>query len=203
MAEEERLALLEIEHKFVVRDDFQLAPFLARCEALGPLHSKALDVRDCYYSVPGRRDIVLRHRFDAELQQFTLKSRGKDSEIRDEINLGLLREPDQETAIRAWTQLLGALGPYQIDKSIWVFEFPDCEVVYYEACYAAQERKIKCVEIEARGASNVMEALATLERYEQLLGFQASARSHADLFSLLIDELIEEAELPKHREERA
>ena len=201
MAEEERLALLEIEHKFIVGDDFQLDPFLARCESLEPLRRKQLDVRDCYYSLPGRRDIILRHRFDAELQQFTLKSRGRDSEIRDEINLGLLREPDQKTEIRAWTQLLGASEPHQIDKSIWVFEFPDCEVVYYEARYAAQGREIQCVEIEARGAATVKEALATLERYEQLLGFQAAARSHADLFSLLISDLIEGAELL--REERA
>ena len=177
---------LEIEHKFVVGDDFALEAFLERCAALKPLRQKQLDVRDRYYLLPGRHDLVLRHRFDEELQQLTVKSRGTDAEIRQEINLDLIPGSDQGHKVEAWTALLGATAAEQINKAIWVFDFPDCEVVYYEAQHEESGRQVRCVEIEAKGAASVADALRVLEVYEDALGFRGERRSQRDLLSLLL-----------------
>ena len=70
-----------------------------------------------------------------------------------------------------------------LNKDLQVFNFADCEVVYYEARTA--EKTVTCVEFEALLADSVEAALATLASYEQRLGFGNRQRSRRSLFELL------------------
>ena len=130
-------AFLEIEHKFVVDADFDREALFVACRALNPEREKALTVTDTYYVPPGQANRIYRHRIDLEIQQLTLKSRGGDNEVRTEINLDLGAARSQADAVEAWMGVIGALPGYGIVKEIRVFDFPDCEVVYYEATHKA------------------------------------------------------------------
>ena len=177
-------AFLEIEHKFVVDADFDRDALFERCRALGPEREKALTVTDTYYVPRGQADRIYRHRIDKEIQQLTLKSRGGDNEVRTEINLELGAARSQADAVKAWMGVIGALPGYGIVKQIRVFDFPDCEVVYYEANHKAL--RVCCVEFEAKYAASEEDGLATLHRYEQQFGFVAERREKVNLFDLLV-----------------
>ena len=177
-------AFLEIEHKFVVDTGFGHEALFADCRAMEPEGEKALTVTDTYYVPPGQANRIYRHRIDKEIQQLTLKSRGGDNEVRTEINLDLGASRSQADAVEAWMGVIGALPGYGIVKEIRVFDFPDCEVVYYEATHKALS--VCCVEFEAKYAASEEEGLATLQRYEQRLGFDANDREKVNLFDLLV-----------------
>lgn len=175
---------LEIEHKFLVEAHFDLDAFSTACLALEPTHHKSLRVQDTYYVLTGRNDVVLRHRLDAEIQQLTLKTRGKDVEVRGEVNLALSLHSDQSPAIHSFLTHLGIDAEYGIVKDITVFEFVDCEVVHYTARHGG--RTVHCVEFEAVGLESVADALLVLTRYEAALGFADAERSSTSLLDLLI-----------------
>ena len=101
-----------------------------------------------YYVPPGRRTHH-RHRIDKEIQQLTLKSRGGDNEVRTEINLTWAL-PAPKLMPEAWMGVIGALPGYGIVKEIRVFDFPDCEVVYYEATQVCV-RLLRGIRGEIRG----------------------------------------------------
>ncbi|MGY8941401.1 MAG: CYTH domain-containing protein [Flavobacteriales bacterium] len=175
---------LEIEHKFVVESNFDLESFVAGVRALGPVDEKQVQVRDTYFLPSENSNFIYRHRMDEEIQQLTVKSRGRGNEVRTEINLELGALPSQEAAVNAWMQLIGTSNGHVIDKAIWVFEFSDCEVVHYHARYG--KKSVVCVEFEAVGAESKAAALATLLKYENQLGFDAEARTRINLFDLLV-----------------
>ena len=177
-------AFLEIEHKFVVDAGYDREALFAACRALNPEREKALTVADTYYVPPGQSKRIYRHRIDKEIQQLTLKSRGGDNEVRTEINLDLGAASSQADAVEAWMDVIGALPGYGIVKEIRVFDFPDCEVVYYEATH--KSLRVCCVEFEAKYAGSEEEGLATLQRYERRLGFDANEREKVNLFDLLV-----------------
>ena len=177
-------AFLEIEHKFVVKRDFNRDALFTGCRALAPEREKALTVTDTYYVPPGQADCIYRHRIDKEIQQLTLKSRGGDNEVRTEINLDLGASRSQSDAVEAWMGVIGALPGHGIVKEIRVFDFPDCEVVYYDAIH--KTKQICCVEFEAKYADSEEEGLAILQRYEEQLGFDATQREKVNLFDLLV-----------------
>ena len=177
-------AFLEIEHKFLVGDGFALDTFLNACRQLNPEREKALQVTDTYY-LPGEgAKHIYRHRIDAEIQQLTIKSRGGDNEVRTEINLNLGPVPSQEAEVRAWMRAVGAGEGQSIVKDIHVFDFPDCEIVYYEA--RRGDRCVCCVEFEAKYAATESAGLEILEQYEAALGFDAQPREKTNLYDLLI-----------------
>lgn len=175
---------LEIEHKFIVDASFDLNEFAASVMALGPIKEKSLQVMDTYYLPDSHADFIYRHRIDEEIQQLTIKSRGKGNEVRTEINLELGANPSQEAAIMAWMKLVGTSEGYPIEKAIWVFEFEDCEIVHYQARHG--DKSLACVEFEAVGALTKEEAIATLNRYENQLGFDPATRTRINLFDLLV-----------------
>ena len=179
---------LEIEHKFIVNSSFDLNAFADSVMALGPIKEKSLQVLDTYYVPHSNTDFIYRHRIDAEIQQLTLKSRGKGNEVRTEINLELGAKPSQEAAIMAWMKYVGTSEGHPIEKAIWVFEFPDCEIVHYQARHA--NKSVACVEFEAIGASSEEEAIATLNRYESQLGFDPKTRTRINLFDLLVPQTL-------------
>ena len=177
-------AFLEIEHKFVVDARFDRERFFESCRDLNPEGEKALEVLDTYYVPAQSTDHIYRHRLDKEIQQLTLKSREKDNEIRTEINLELGVHRSQGDAVSAWMRAVGA-GPGQIiEKSIRVFDYADCEIVYYEAAHDG--RQVNCVEFEAKHAANEAAGLLILQRYEEKLGFDPLQRAQTNLFDMLI-----------------
>jgi len=176
----------EIEHKFVVDDGFDLAAFRQVLQTLQPTGQHTLQVRDHYFLTgDGRaRHYILRHRFDDELHQLTIKSLASDPEVRDEINLDLgHHKGDQAAAVEAFAARMGVTWDGALLKTLDVWYFPDCEVVHYVA--ASGDRTVRCVEFEAIRKASVAEALAVIERYERATGFDPATRSRQSLVALL------------------
>lgn len=176
----------EVEHKFVLDEAFDLAAFGRSLEALGPQRHSALKVRDRYFLTgDGRaRHYILRHRFDEELHQLTIKSLASDPEVRDEINLDLGHHAgDQAAGVDAFVARMGVTWSAALQKDLHVWYFPDCEVVHYVA--TAGDQVVRCVEFEAIGQASISQALAVIERYERATGFQGEQRSRKSLVDLL------------------
>lgn len=178
------LTFKEIEHKFVVSADFDRDAFRAALDALNPVRHATLRVRDRYFiTESGRtRGFILRHRFDRELHELTLKSVGPDAEVRDEINLNL-QAGDQQAHVDAFVAAQGLLWQGALWKDLEVWHFPDCEAVYYAA--TAEDRTIRCVEFEAIVKPSREEALAIVNRYERATGFADATRTPESLLALL------------------
>jgi len=188
----EDLRFKEIEHKFIVDGHFDLARLGAVLNGLGPVRTSHVSVRDRYVLTDGGRSrrYVIRHRYDEELHQLTLKTLEADTEVRVEINLDLGHQAgDQRAAVDAFLEQLGVLWRGALTKDLHVWYFADCEIVHYEA--TTSERTVHCVEFEAKGARALGEALAILDKYERATGFDAATRSHAPLLQLLFPELTE------------
>jgi hypothetical protein len=183
------LEFQEIEHKFLVGDDFDREAFRAALDALNPVRHATLHVRDRYFiTESGRaRGFVLRHRFDQELHELTLKSIAQDAEVRDEINLKL-QAGDQQAQVDAFVAAQGLLWQGALWKDLEVWHFHDCEAVYYEA--TADERTIRCVEFEATVKPTREEALAIVTRYERATGFADATRTPESLLALLWPEAV-------------
>jgi hypothetical protein len=178
------LEFLEIEHKFVVGEDFDRDAFRAALDALQPVRHATLHVRDRYFiTEAGRaRGFVLRHRCDRELHELTLKSIAADAEVRDEINLKL-QAGDQEAQVDAFVAAQGLLWQGALWKDLEVWHFPDCEAVFYAA--TADARTIRCVEFEATVKPSREAALAIVRRYERATGFGDATRTPESLLALL------------------
>lgn len=176
----------EIEHKFIVGPQFDLAEFRRRAQALCPQRTTELHVEDTYFVTGLGPGVVFRHRYDAERQELTVKSRGPgDTEVRREVNLRLDQaRGSQLAAVAAFLEPLAIRWQGTLGKDICVFYYPDCEVVYYDARTA--KRRICCVEFEAVGSANLDAARATLASYEKQLGLGAAPRAWESLFDLLL-----------------
>ena len=180
----------EIEHKYIVGDEFDVGPFHEQLAGLGPSRTHSVRVRDCYYLTEGGvgRRFLIRHRFDAELQHLTIKTIEADSEVRDEVNLDLGRQAgDQAAQVDAFLARLGVRWSGTVQKDVDVWDFADCEVVHYRA--SAGARSIRCVEFEATRRDSVAEALAIVETFERATGFHGLVRSRVSLPQLLFPEL--------------
>lgn len=176
----------EIEHKFIVGTEFDLGEFRRRARELRPERTTELHVVDTYFVTALGPGVVFRHRYDAERQELTVKSRGPgDTEVRREVNLRLDQASgSQLAAVTAFLQPLGIVWQGSLGKDICVFYYPDCEVVYYDARTA--ERRVCCVEFEAVGSTSLEAARATLLAYEQRLGLGQASRVQQSLFDLLL-----------------
>jgi hypothetical protein len=183
------LKFQEIEHKFLVGEDFDREAFRAALDALKPVRHATLRVRDRYFiTESGRaRGFVLRHRFDRELHELTLKSIAEDAEVRDEINLKL-QAGDQQAQVDAFVAAQGVLWQGALWKDLEVWHFPDCEAVFYVA--TADDRTIRCVEFEAILKPTRDEALAIVRRYERATGFADATRTPESLLALLWPEAV-------------
>ncbi|MFN7978524.1 MAG: CYTH domain-containing protein [Vicinamibacterales bacterium] len=191
------MRFLEIEHKYVVDDGFDLAAFRETLQSLRPLRQHAIEVRDRYFLTgDGRaRHYILRHRFDHELHQLTIKSLRSDPEVRDEINLDLgHHRGDQAAAVEAFAARMGVVWEGALVKALDVWDFDDCEVVHYVATAAG--RRIRCVEFEAIRQASLPDALAVIARYEHATGFDATRRSRQSLVELLFPGAIDRAGVP-------
>ena len=184
------LRFSEIEHKFVVGDDFDLAVFRAAVERLDPTRTTVLRVRDRYFlTEAGRRGrFILRHRHDPELHHLTLKSLARDTEVRAEVNLDLGHHAgDQASAVDAFVERLGVTWSGVLDKDLTVWYFPDVEVAHYRA--STGKRAVECVEFEATRKDSLAAALRAVERYERATGFGDASRSHRSLPHILFPEI--------------
>ncbi len=112
----------EIEHKFVVTEQFDLDAFRGLVQALDPaLYGFALRVLDRYFMTEHgcASRYLIRHRYDPALHHLTVKSREADPEVRGEINLDLGQHAgDQSAAVEAFVQQLGATAIGDIIKDV-------------------------------------------------------------------------------------
>lgn len=181
---------MEIEHKYLVGDDFDIHRFRETLATLGPIRVNTIQVRDRYYLTEGgaAQQYLIRHRFDAELQQLTIKTVAPDTETRDEINLDLgSGGGDQSAHVDAFVAKLGVRWSGTVVKDVSVWYFDDCEVVHYVASVGS--RSIRCVEFEATHKRSLPDALAIVERFERATGFYGLERSRLSLPQLLFPDL--------------
>ena len=186
----DNLRFTEIEHKFLVDEQFDLARFRNILADLGPTKTASLRVRDRYYLTDGGRSggYLIRHRFDHELHHLSLKTLEPDPEVRSEINLDLGHHAgDQQAAVEAFLNRLGTLWCGTLHKDLNVWSYPDMEVVHYRA--ETDDRTVRCVEFEATRKPSVEEALAVVERYEHATGFSGRERSRLSLPQILFPEI--------------
>jgi hypothetical protein len=184
------LRFTEIEHKFVVDDQFDLAAFDHTLRGMGPDKTTSLQVRDNYYLTDtGRTEgFLIRHRFDPELHHLTLKALEPDTEARAEINLDLGHHiGDQQAAVDAFLDRLGVRWRGILQKDLAVWQFRDIEVVHYRA--TTETRTIRCVEFEATHKPSLRDALAVVHRYEEATGFNKRDRCRQSLPQMLFPEI--------------
>jgi adenylate cyclase class IV len=194
----ENLQFLEIEHKFVIAADVDVTPLLDELRRRQPEKFIRTKVADSYFLVENPPQAVYRHRIDSYLQQLTVKSFGRDTEVRLEVNLDLdPAKGNQIETVRAFLTPLGVLWQGTLHKEVQAFYFADAEVVYYKAQYG--DRTIRCVEVEARHASTIEEAQKILTDWEDSLGLDPTERSHASLLELLVLPTLPEALQEKMR----
>jgi len=182
----------EIEHKFVVGgrgDRFDLEAFRAALEALRPVKHATLRVRDRYFiTETGRaRGFVIRHRFDQQLHELTIKAVAADAEVRQEVNLELA-PGDQQAQVDAWVDAMGIVWQGSLWKDLEVWHFDDCEVVHYVA--TAGEATVRCVEFEATSKPSLEQALSVVRRYELATGFAEADRTPESLLQLLWPDVV-------------
>ena len=186
------LRFVEIEHKFVVDDAFDLPRFRQAVAALGPIRTSTVSVQDRYFLTEGgsARRFLIRHRFDTELHHLTLKALGSDTEVRVEVNLDLGHHAGSQAAqVDAFMDQLGVIWRGTLQKELEVWYFPDCEVVYYQA--STSSRSVRCVEFEATRKDSLQDALATVERFERATGLDGADRSRQSLPQILFPDLDE------------
>ena len=176
---------LEIEHKFVLDEQFDRAAFCAKVEVLGPIRTVHTEVDETYYLVKATPELIYRHRYDKNHQDLTYKTfRQGDIEVRKEVRIALDHQRgNQKAQVTSFLSPLHIHWQSDLKKTLWVYDFADCEVVYYVAKSA--DRTVICVEFEALSAPSVESALATLASYERQLGFSDQERSRRSLFELL------------------
>ena len=145
----------------------------------------------------GRASVyIIRHRFDVELHELTIKSLMPDPEVRDEITLDLSRgHGDQADAVDAFVARMGLTWSGVVRKDLDVWYFPDCEVVHYVA--SSGSRTVRCVEFEARHWVSLDDALATIERYQRATGLAGATRSVDSIVALMFPEVSLPGTLPQ------
>jgi hypothetical protein len=186
----DQLRFKEIEHKYIVDEEFDLEGFRQSVAVLGPTRTGTTRVRDRYYLTEGgrARRFLFRHRYDTELHDLTIKTLEQDTEVRVEVNLDLGHHAgSQDAHVDGFLNQLGVLWTGTLHKELEVWYFPDCEVVYYEA--ATPLHAIRCVEFEATRKDSLKQALDTVERFERATGFQGRSRSLLALPQLLFPDL--------------
>ncbi len=182
----------EIEHKFLVSEDFDLAGFGAALAARQPRRMSEIAVADTYFMTRAAPGHVFRHRFDRERQELTVKDRAGDAQVRREVNLRLdLGAGDQGAAVAEFLRPFGLLWQGALHKDLRVWYFADCEVVHYVA--RGPDRSVRCVEFEAVDQPDLDTALGVLARYEAATGFSAADRVKDSLFDLLLRRDMERA----------
>ena len=186
------LRFTEIEHKFIVDEQFDLTYFRDALGRLNPTRTTSIHVRDRYYLTDGGRRgrFVIRHRYDSELHHLTLKTLEDDTEARTEINLDLGHHAgDQHDVVDAFLDNLGVQWSGTLHKDLEVWQFHDIEVVHYRA--STDARSVRCVEFEATRKPSLAGALAIVERYECATGFADQHRSRLSLLQILFPEVSE------------
>ncbi len=180
----------EIEHKYVVDQQFDLQRFRDVLASLRPTRTSTIRVQDHYYlTEEGRaRRFLIRHRYDAEIHHLTVKALEDDTESRTEITLDLGHHAgSQDAAVDAFVGHLGVLWRGTVQKDLEAWYFADCEVVFYAA--ATERRTVRCVEFEATRKDSRSEALEIVARFERATGFEGAARSHLSLPQMLFPDL--------------
>jgi hypothetical protein len=191
------LRFKEIEHKFIIDERTDVQRVRDVLTSLSPVRTSAVRVRDRYYVTEAgrRRRLIFRHRFDEELQHLTVKTIEVDTEVRLEVNLDLGHHAgDQSAQVESFLAPLEIRWSGTIFKDLEVWEFPDCEVVYYRA--STDRHSVRCVEFEATRKESVNAALAVVEKYEKAVGFDATSRAQRSLVQMLFPDVAELLDFP-------
>jgi adenylate cyclase class IV len=178
------VAFIEFEHKFLI-SEAEEPVLLAKLGQLKAERKYVVDVHDAYYTLALQPQVVLRHRWDEQIHQLTLKSLEDDSERRVEVNLNLaMSAPEAQAAIEAFFGAFGIGQRVVVTKRVHAHYLTDCEVTYYVA--ECGPRQVRCLEFEVIGHQDQEQSRQILAKYEAKLGYQADQRCSESLFQLLV-----------------
>lgn len=178
---------LEIERKYLLPQGLSPANYLKKMKDLNPSHQSIVSVQDTYFVAQASPGVVYRHRVDEELQHLTVKSLEDNSEVRLEVNLDLgLHVGSQLDRVEAFLRPLKILWSGTIKKSVSAFYYDKVELVYYDAAFG--NKKVSCIEIEAKNCSSIDAARNLISEYENLLQVDKGFISGRSLFHILLFE---------------
>lgn len=120
------------------------------------------------------------------LSQLSIKSLRPDAEIRLEVNLELKANQTDLETVEQFLSPFGITWKGLIEKRVWVYYFPECEIVFYEAMHKG--RSLSCIELEVISPEKQDSPRDVLKKYETLLGLDPEQRSKSSLFQLLCDQ---------------
>ena len=166
-------------------ESYNPSEFIKKVLSLQPNSKSEVDVQDTYYLCSSNPKHIYRHRLDSEIQQLTLKGLTDDPETRLEVNLDLgLHKGSQSSRVKAFLRPLGIQWSGVIEKKVWAYYFPNCEVVYYEARY--KDKSVRCIEIEAVNSKSIEAGKSVIHDFENQLGLDPEGRCHESLYHLLL-----------------
>ena len=176
-----KMKYIEVEHKFNVGKTFDREGLFNKIKMLNPINHFSTVVVDHYFTTERVPHCIYRWRKDPLIEQLTVKEfGGLESEIRFEVNLNVSVSSLDE--VEAFLSPLGILEKKKINKHVWVFEFSDCEVVYYQA--KCNRQAFYCVEIEATKVASQNQALHLIRKYEEDLDLETFPREKKSLYQM-------------------
>ncbi len=177
----------EIEYKYwagkLTKEDFS-----SRVESL--IISENLDLEedviyvvscDDYYTLKEGVGHFVRFRKGGGMYELTLKRKVDENVVRKEINLNVTNNDD--SAVVEFLNLSGYVKLFQVYKEAWIWKFPDCDISFYTL---SDGRSV--VELEAVAYSSIKEGVATIDKWEDLLGLSDLTKEPRSLYEIFTEE---------------
>ena len=171
----EELRFKEIEHKYIVDERFDLQRFRDVVATLRPARTFSIRVRDRYYPDRGRpcpafRDPAPLRRRAAPADREDARAPTPRSASRS-ISISDITPATSRRRSTRFSASWASSGSGTLHKDLEVWDFPDCEVVHYQA--STDRRSVRCVEFEATRKDSLDGGACDVEKYERATGFDA------------------------------
>lgn len=138
----------ELEFKFNA-EDIPLTEFVSFAKHLNPLKSLYVCGYDHFYSSKESPNTFIRHRVGQDFNQLTVKRKLVENNnfLRDEINVSLARDVNEETA-NALAQAMGYEFNTTIFKTVFVYDYEKFTLAYYSVTNQDLKELGRFMEIE-------------------------------------------------------
>lgn len=181
----------EIEYKYAA-DNISLNYFKYKCESIYKNDNisyyniynnlKYIVSNDYFYNAKDSNINILRYRVDnkSTYQEVTIKKNTGES-ISNRIEVNIKVDSDKET-IDNFFELLGYRYEYSIKKESYIYDFKNCECVYYTV-YKNGVSVGNFIEIEAK-CDNIKDSYDIINKFEHDLGLDGNIRLNDSLYEL-------------------
>lgn len=162
---------IEIEYKYEA-DHIDWTQFVDFVKSLNPARELKVAGPDHYYV---NDDYVIRHRYNAKLNELTVKTRKhkRITTVRGEINLTLPNKLNPKL-VNLFLNAIGFKKEFEVNKSCHIFWFDGpheskVSVVIYDVSLDGSLNKDRYIEIEVEDAETIKDAKDELKRWGKIL----------------------------------